>query len=117
MGFDVDAAERAAVTHVSSFSIHSVESVCFMQQVIGASGKILSLLKGGLQPDIRVQNFPYREDNNVSVNQDLDFVKLKVKEWVAEGAVSKLQAPSNCCSPLSLVLKFDAHTDTVKKRL
>ena len=116
MGFDVDAAERAAVTHVSSFSIHSVESVRFMQQVIGASGKILSLLKGGLQPDIRVQNFPYREDNNVSVNQDLDFVKLKVKEWVAEGAVSKLQAPSNCCSPLSLVLKFDAHTDTVKKR-
>ena len=60
MGFDVDAAERAAVTHVSSFSIHSVESVRFMQQVIGASGKILSLLKGGLQPDIRVQNFPYR---------------------------------------------------------
>ena len=108
LGFDVGAVERAAVSHKSDFSIHSVDSIHFMRQVIGANGQILRILTSRLQPDISVQQFTYREDNNILVNQDLDFVQEKVKEWVADGAVSQLTALSACC-------KYDAYTDKIKK--
>ena len=75
----------------------NVDSIRFMRQVVGANDQILRILTCGLQPDISVQQFTYREDNNISVNQDLDFVQEKVKEWVADGAVSKLTALSACC--------------------
>ena len=78
LGFNVGAVERAAVSHKSDFSIHSVDSIRFMRQVVGANGQILRILTCGLQPDISVQQFNYREDNNISVNQDLDFVQEKV---------------------------------------
>ena len=34
-----------------------------------------------------------------------------------DGSISKLSEPAVCCNPLSLILKYDACTDKVKKRL
>ena len=117
LGYDVGAVERAAVTKASEFSIHSPESIRFMKQVVGASSNVLRLLENGLTPAVNVPNPPYKEENNLSACQDMDFVQEKVGEWLKDGFVSKLSEPAVCNNPLSLILKYDAFTDKVKKRL
>ena len=115
LGYDVGAVERAAVTKASEFSIHSPESIRFMKQVVGASSNVLRLLENGLTPAVNVPNPPYKEENNLSACQDMDFVQEKVGEWLKDGFVSKLSEPAVCNNPLSLILKYDAFTVKVKK--
>ena len=80
LGYDLEAAERAAVTKGSEFSIHSPESIRFMRQVVSASKNVLNLLENGLTPTVNVPNPPYKEENNLSTTQDMDFVQEKVGE-------------------------------------
>ena len=51
-----------------------------MRQVVSASKNVLNLLENGLTPTVNVPNPPYKEENNLSTTQDMDFVQEKVGE-------------------------------------
>ena len=51
-----------------------------MRQVVGASKNVLNMLENGLTPKVNVPNPPYKEENNLSTTQDMDFVQEKVGE-------------------------------------
>jgi hypothetical protein len=113
----VDAAERAAVDCESSFSIHSQESILFHETVLKASGHVLNTLREGLVLDFKSQPGPYFEDNNMSAKIHMDVVREKVQEWIEGGYVECLQQQEFCCSPLSVVVKYDALTEKTKFRV
>ena len=115
--FAVDVVERAALLHLSEFSPHSSESVRFLSDIVGMTGKWLNVLRDGLRLDFTQTPGSYSEHNNRSALENLPFVQRKVKEWLDAGYVDQLPQPAWCNSPLSVVQKFDAVQDVVKERL
>ena len=115
--FAVDVVERAASLHLSEFSPHSSESVRFLSDIVGMTGKWLNVLRDGLRLDFTQTPGSYSEHNNRSALENLPFVQRKVKEWLDAGYVDQLPQPAWCNSPLSVVQKFDAVQDVVKERL
>ncbi len=47
----------------------------------------------------------------------MDVVREKVQEWIEGGYVECLQQQEFCCSPLSVVVKYDALTEKTKFRV
>jgi hypothetical protein len=101
----------------SKFSIHSAESIRFMETVIGASSDIIKTLKDGLVLDFKRQPGRYIEDNNGSAKRNMTAVREKVDEWVAGGYAEVLTEPAHCCNPLSVVEKYDVMNDKMKLRV
>ena len=77
-----------------------------MVWVVIYSSNVLNLLENGLTLAVNVPNPLYKEENNLSTSQDMDFVQEKVSEWLKDGSVSKLSEPAVCCNPLSLILNM-----------
>ena len=101
----------------SAYSIHSVQAISFMRDVIGADTKVLSILKQGLILQFEHLPGPYNESNNKSAVDNIDFVRKKVTDWEAAGYVSRLTGPAYCCNPLSVAEKYDVLEDKLKLRL
>ncbi len=117
LGFPVEAVERAAVDQNSKFSIHSADSVRFVETVIGANSEVLKTLKVGLVLKFKQQPTQYREDNNRSAKNNMALVREKVAEWVSEGYAECVEEPAWCCNPLSVVEKYDPMSDKSKFRV
>ena len=115
--FAVNDVERAASEHQSKFSPHSSESVRFLSEIVGMTGKWLNVLRDGLRLEFTQIPGSYFEHNNRSALENLPFVQRQVKEWLDAGFVDKLTQPAWCNSPLSVVQKYDAVQDVLKERL
>ena len=75
------------------------------------------ILEEGYQPEFVCDPGQYREKNNRSALDHMDWVREKVGEWEREGHVTKLTEPAWCTSPLSVSHKAELGTGKVKKRL
>ena len=117
LGFNVEATERAAVTQESQFDIHSQESIFFHETVLKANDSVLKTLKEGLVLDFFRQPGTYYEDNNNSAKKHMNVVREKVQEWKDRNFVEEIVGPELCCSPLSVLVKYDPVTEKTKYRL
>jgi hypothetical protein len=116
-GFNVESVERAAADRKSQFSIHSQEAILFHEKVLNAGSRVLNTLREGLVLDFVSQPGRYFEDNNNSAKKHMDIVREKVQEWVTDSYVECLDNAEFCCSPLSVVVKYDALTEKTKFRV
>jgi len=71
-------------------SIHSAESMRFMQDVIKAGKWQMDVLKNGLSLDLKEIPSKYVEKNNVSAEKNMSILREKVEEWQAGGYVEHL---------------------------
>gem|GEM_PF-3893740 len=113
----MEATERAAVTQESQFDIHSQESILFHETVLKANDSVLKTLKEGLVLDFFRQPGTYYEDNNNSAKKHMNVVREKVQEWKDGNFVEEIVGPELCCSPLSVVVKYDPVTEKTKYRV
>jgi hypothetical protein len=97
-------------------SIHAAEAIRFAEEVIGMPQNLLTIMRDGYQPEFLADVPPYREQNNRSALDNLDFLRPKVAEWLEAGFVEELSEPAYCTSPLSVALKYDPYADKVKMR-
>ena len=116
-GFDVEAAEGAAVSHTSNFSPHSAEALRFMCEIVGLTGHWMAELQEGVKLEFSSQPGPYKEPNNRSANENNVFVQNTVSEWEAAGYIVAVDQPPWCTSPLSVAQKYDPVADVLKDRL
>ena len=99
-------------------SIHSAESVRFMDSEIRPPAEVLKILKEKLEivPDKKLDSF-YTEPNNSSANREEEFVRKKVMDYLDTGVVEEVVTPPRYCNPLSVVSKIIYKTGECKKRL
>ena len=89
---------------IGKFSIHSSESIAFMES-LNPSDYVLS------SPPP-----PYFEPNNKSCLDNLSVAQSKVKKWSSQGIVYQVKTRPYCCSPLTVSAKTDYLTGQVKLR-
>jgi hypothetical protein len=98
-------------------SIHSKESIWFMEKILKAGSWQMKVIREGYKPQFSAQPPRYRERNNRSARNEMETVRSKVKEWEEAGYITRLAEPAWCTNPLSVVLKMEAETGKVKKRV
>lgn len=98
-------------------NIHDSSSILFMQNIIGAEGWVLNLLKSGVRLDFS-QQLPssYSEPNNKSAIKELDFLREKTEAWIKDGFVQQVDIKPLYINPMSVVVKLDLNSNSVKKR-
>ena len=98
-------------------SIHHEQSIKFMTNIIKAEGWVLNILTSGVRLDFNtVIPASYIEPNNKSAIKEMSFLQEKIAEWVRAGFVSELSNKPKFVNPLSVVVKTDHASETVKKR-
>jgi hypothetical protein len=98
-------------------SIHSKESIWFMEKILKAGSWQMKVIREGYKPQFSAQPPRHRERNNRSARNEMETVRSKVKEWEEAGYITRLAEPAWCTNPLSVVLKMEAETGKVKKRV
>ena len=100
---------------VGQYSIHSRESIEFMSR-LNPSDYVLSIMKNGLQFDLKETPPPYFEPNNKSCLDNLSVAQSKVQKWLEKGIIYKVTSRPYCCSPITVSAKTDYLTGEVKFR-
>ena len=100
---------------VGSFSIHSQDSISFMER-LSPSDYVLSIMRHGLQFDLKETPPPYFEPNNQSCIQNLSVAQSQVEKWLKLGIVYEVKTRPYVCSPLTVSAKTDYLTGEVKLR-
>ena len=100
---------------VGKYSIHSKESISFMEQLC-PNDFVLSVVKNGLQFDFTETPPPYFEPNNKSCLQNLPVAQSQVQKWMKQGIVYRVKSRPYVCSPLSVSSKTNYLTGEVKLR-
>ena len=100
---------------VGKFSIHSEESIAFMER-LHPSDYVLSIMKNGLQFDLSETPPPYFEPNNKSCLDNLSVAQIQVEKWLKLGIVYRVKSRPYVCSPLTVSSKTDYLTGEVKLR-
>ena len=97
--------------------IYDVKSIGVMKEVVGAEGWVINILKSGVQLDFN-QMLPsnYSERNNLSAVKEMSFLRDKVDSWISEGFVQRVSLKPQYVNPMSVVVKTDLLSNTVKKR-
>ena len=97
--------------------IHSVDSIKFMSDIIGAEGWVLDILKSGVKIDFN-QRLPttYQEPNNQSAVKEMEFLRSKVQSWIDDGFVQLIDTKPLYVNPMSVVVKQDLLSNKIKKR-
>ncbi len=98
-------------------SIHSKESIRFMEKIMKAGSWQMKVITEGYKPQFRTKPPRYKERNNRSARNEIDTVRSKVEEWEKAGYITRLAEPAWCTNPLSVVTKTEAETGKVKKRV
>jgi hypothetical protein len=62
------------------FSIHSKESISFMEKILKAGSWQMKVITEGYKPQFSTQPPRYKERNNRSARNEMDTVSSKVKE-------------------------------------
>ena len=96
--------------------IHSVDSIKFMSDIIGAEGWVLDILKSGVKIDFN-QRLPttYQEPNNQSAVKEMEFLRNKVQSWIDNGFVQLKDTKPLYVNPMSVVVKQDLLSNKIKK--
>jgi hypothetical protein len=97
-------------------SIHSQDSLRFMTEEIGVGSWHEQLLIEGHRLEFTKEPGPYREDNNQSAKENMSIAREKVKKWVEQGSMKKLEQPAHCLNPLTVAAKYDPYTGEIKYR-
>ena len=97
-------------------SILESESIRFSQEVLKAGSWQTNVLKNGLSLDFVSRPGMYREKNNKSAVKNMDTLKEKVAEWLADGHIQKVKHAPWCTNPMSVAVKFDPVRDETKFR-
>ena len=100
---------------VGQFSIHSPESIKFMEKIF-ADEFVLNTMKHGLRPEFTSEPGPYYEPNNKSCLDNLSIAQSKVEGWLKMGLLTEVNTRPYCCSPLTVSEKIDYLTGERKKR-
>ena len=100
---------------VGSFSIHSQDSISFMER-LNPSDYVLSIMRHGLQFDLKETPPPYFEPNNQSCIQNLSVAQSQVEKWLKLGIAYEVKTRPYVCSPLTVSAKTDYLTGEVKLR-
>ena len=74
---------------VGKYSIHSKESISFMEQL--CPNDLLSVVKNELQFDFKETPPPYFEPNNKSCLQNLPVTQSQVQKWLEQGIVYRVK--------------------------
>ena len=97
-------------------SIHSPESISFMES-IGAPKLVISILRDGLKlPFHRGLPPRYSEPNNASAKLHAGVLRKKVAKWLEQGYCHRVPIKPPVCSPLSVSSKLDLLTGEIKLR-
>ena len=88
-----------------------------MEEQIGAGSWQTKLLREGHKPEWIQEPGRYREKNNKSAVNNIEFVRKKVAEWEAGGFVERVKEQPWCTSPLSVSDKKDQDTGKTKQRI
>jgi len=97
-------------------SIHDTEAIRFSAEVLRMPAYLLDILKNGYMPKFSRAVTRYTEKNNRSALDNPDFVREKIKNWLAAGFAEELSVPAYCNNPLSVAEKYDPVQDSVKLR-
>lgn len=100
---------------VGKYSIHSAESIEFMEK-LDPDPLVLAIMKNGLKFDFSQDPPSYFEANNKSCLQHLSIAQAKVEKWQAKGYCYEVSKRPHCCSPLSVASKIDYLTGETKLR-
>jgi len=98
-------------------SLYSAESQKFAKEVLKVDTWYTRITTEGYQPVFQSPPQQYRERNNRSAQDNIEFVREKVQQWEQEGYVTQLERPSLCVNPLSVVTKVDPESGKTKKRV
>ena len=105
-----------SVSVPGKLSIHSPESISFMESV-GAPKMVLSILRDGLKLPFHKGLPPrYSEPNNASANLHIGVLRQKVAKWLEQGYCHRVPFKPPVCSPLSVSSKLDLSTGETKLR-
>ena len=105
-----------SVSVLGKLSIHSSESIAFMES-IGAPQFVLSILKQGLKlPFHHGLPLDYCEPNNRSAKLHAGVLREKVSKWLEQGYCHRVPRRPPVCSPLSVSSKLDLSTGETKLR-
>jgi Reverse transcriptase (RNA-dependent DNA polymerase) len=111
-----DFKKRGFILKEGHKSIHDTDSIRFSTEVIGISDWNRDVLENGLKLEFKQEVGKYREQNNQSAVQNMEVLREKVTEWMAEGHVEKITEPAWCCNPMTVAVKYDPVKDETKLR-
>ena len=100
---------------VGKYSIHSLESIAFMEK-LDPDPLVLSIMRNGLRFDFSHNPPSYFEPNNKSCLENISTARSKVAKWLEKGFCYEVPGRPYCCSPLTVSAKTDYLTGEVKLR-
>jgi hypothetical protein len=96
------------------------ESVEFWKETFENDPYVMKILREGYQIPVKMtsakRSTRYRERNNQSARNEMDFVRKEVARLVEGGQVIKVDSPPTCVNPLSVAFKVNGD-GSIKKRL
>jgi hypothetical protein len=99
-------------------SVH--ENLKYWESTFEKDNYVLSILKHGYKIPVKMTDVDkgtrYRERNNQSANDNMDFVRAKVDRLLKDGQIIKSERPVRCTNPLTVASKVNADR-SIKKRL
>jgi hypothetical protein len=92
----------------------------YWEQTFEANSYVSLILKNGYKIPVRMSAAQritrYREKNNQSARNEMDFVRSEVARLLKDGQIVECKSPPRCTNPLSVAFKVNAD-GSIKRRL